>query len=280
MGTRIQANRIRALPRLWDVVQKVALGKIGIVAATVLCVLSVVWLVSAMPDVTTLLLLLLLPVAGLLASTIYVHFKRMAADQLVSIDGDLRFLMKVNRPAYPAWARGLASASAMVGGSIIMILTLVVFADHYQRPDSSRQARQPPAVVEKPQGENASYAGSNREVHSLSHWSLQHELVANTQSLDNHTQPRTKAMGLSERDRRTHLGSGEGSGVQAREYAAQIPQVQRQLKEAGFDPGPIDGVLGPRTRMALRKYQAYYGLPETGLVDEPTGHSLGLQRIP
>jgi peptidoglycan hydrolase-like protein with peptidoglycan-binding domain len=35
-----------------------------------------------------------------------------------------------------------------------------------------------------------------------------------------------------------------------------VGQAQEQLKEAGLDPGPIDGVLGPRTKAALRHYQA------------------------
>jgi hypothetical protein len=49
-----------------------------------------------------------------------------------------------------------------------------------------------------------------------------------------------------------------------------IAQAQERLKAAGFDPGYIDGVLGPRTRQALRHYQASQGLPTTGLLDEPT----------
>jgi hypothetical protein len=33
-----------------------------------------------------------------------------------------------------------------------------------------------------------------------------------------------------------------------------IRQVQQQLKQAGYDPGPIDGVLGPKTLAALQQY--------------------------
>ena len=33
-----------------------------------------------------------------------------------------------------------------------------------------------------------------------------------------------------------------------------IREVQNALREAGHDPGPIDGILGPRTKAALRKY--------------------------
>lgn len=49
-----------------------------------------------------------------------------------------------------------------------------------------------------------------------------------------------------------------------------IGQAQDRLKAAGFNPGPIDGVLGPRTREALRRYQTSQGLPATGVLDEAT----------
>jgi Putative peptidoglycan binding domain len=49
-----------------------------------------------------------------------------------------------------------------------------------------------------------------------------------------------------------------------------IGQAQDRLKAAGFDPGPLDGVLGPRTKEALRRYQASQGLPATGELDDAT----------
>lgn len=49
-----------------------------------------------------------------------------------------------------------------------------------------------------------------------------------------------------------------------------IAAVQQALAAKGYRPGPADGVLGPRTRAAIRRYQADYGLPVTGEV------SLGL----
>jgi hypothetical protein len=49
-----------------------------------------------------------------------------------------------------------------------------------------------------------------------------------------------------------------------------IGQAQERLKAAGFDPGPLDGWLGPRTREALGRYQASQGLPPTGELNEAT----------
>jgi Putative peptidoglycan binding domain len=49
-----------------------------------------------------------------------------------------------------------------------------------------------------------------------------------------------------------------------------VAQAQERLKAAGFNPGYIDGVIGYRTREALRRYQASQGLPITGQLDEAT----------
>jgi hypothetical protein len=53
-----------------------------------------------------------------------------------------------------------------------------------------------------------------------------------------------------------------------------VAQVQELLKDAGFNPGPIDGILGPRTKRALRRYQASEGLPATGALNEATRQAL------
>jgi peptidoglycan hydrolase-like protein with peptidoglycan-binding domain len=38
--------------------------------------------------------------------------------------------------------------------------------------------------------------------------------------------------------------------------AEKIRFDQLRLQQAGFDPGPIDGILGPKTRSAMQRYQA------------------------
>jgi peptidoglycan hydrolase-like protein with peptidoglycan-binding domain len=49
-----------------------------------------------------------------------------------------------------------------------------------------------------------------------------------------------------------------------------IRLVQIFLKESGFDPGPIDGVLGPKTREAIKRFQIKKELKPTGEIDEQT----------
>ena len=47
-----------------------------------------------------------------------------------------------------------------------------------------------------------------------------------------------------------------------------IANLQRALRRLGYDPGPVDGILGARTRAAIRAFQADAGLPVTGQVSE------------
>ena len=43
--------------------------------------------------------------------------------------------------------------------------------------------------------------------------------------------------------------------------------VQSALQRRGFDPGPIDGIVGPLTRAAVRKFQEHYGMEGQGQID-------------
>jgi peptidoglycan hydrolase-like protein with peptidoglycan-binding domain len=58
---------------------------------------------------------------------------------------------------------------------------------------------------------------------------------------------------------------------------ADVVSMQQALKDKGFDPGPADGVMGPRTRGALRDFQKKEGLNPTGRWDHETGAKLGVQ---
>ena len=54
-----------------------------------------------------------------------------------------------------------------------------------------------------------------------------------------------------------------------------ISRIQNALANSGFDPGPIDGVLGRRTHGAIKAYQRDKGLATGGLTYE-TIKSLGI----
>ena len=51
-------------------------------------------------------------------------------------------------------------------------------------------------------------------------------------------------------------GKPAASDARAKASPTHVREVQQALLDAGFDPGPIDGVMGPRTKAALRKYIA------------------------
>lgn len=60
------------------------------------------------------------------------------------------------------------------------------------------------------------------------------------------------------------------SGQQEAATHEDTRQVQQALKDAGFEPGPVDGILGPRTREALRNFQTANNLQATGEVNQDT----------
>jgi peptidoglycan hydrolase-like protein with peptidoglycan-binding domain len=57
----------------------------------------------------------------------------------------------------------------------------------------------------------------------------------------------------------------------------QVKSAQEALKQKGFDPGAADGVMGPKTRTALKDFQKKEKLNETGRLDAETMSKLGVQ---
>lgn len=57
-----------------------------------------------------------------------------------------------------------------------------------------------------------------------------------------------------------------------------ITDIQRHLAALGFDPGPIDGIRGPRTIAAIRAFQSSRGLLVDGIVGPQTRAALAAAR--
>ncbi|MDR3677963.1 MAG: peptidoglycan-binding domain-containing protein [Acidobacteriota bacterium] len=57
-----------------------------------------------------------------------------------------------------------------------------------------------------------------------------------------------------------------------------VKKVQQALRDKGFDPGPIDGVMGSQTRQAISQYQKSENLPVTGHLDGETAGKLGVEK--
>ncbi|WP_171128465.1 MULTISPECIES: caspase family protein [unclassified Ruegeria] len=60
---------------------------------------------------------------------------------------------------------------------------------------------------------------------------------------------------------------------------AEYRSIQRALDSSGFSPGAADGLFGPRSRTALRRFEAANGLSQTGYLNENTYEML-LARVP
>lgn len=78
---------------------------------------------------------------------------------------------------------------------------------------------------------------------------------------------KTKATTGDVKDRVTGRQGGAASG--------DVRGAQLALKDKGFDPGPIDGIMGPRTSAAVREFQEKEALTVTGRLDEETRAKLG-----
>jgi len=53
-----------------------------------------------------------------------------------------------------------------------------------------------------------------------------------------------------------------------------VTEVQSALLAAGYPPGPVDGVMGPKTQTAIRDYQKAHGLPVNGIIDSTLQQAL------
>ena len=77
-----------------------------------------------------------------------------------------------------------------------------------------------------------------------------------------------------------YLRAATGTAPRAVEAALGLDRsarrrVQRRLASAGFSPGPADGVFGPGTRAAIRRWQASRGALATGYLDGAGASALG-----
>jgi lipid-binding SYLF domain-containing protein/peptidoglycan hydrolase-like protein with peptidoglycan-binding domain len=105
------------------------------------------------------------------------------------------------------------------------------------------------------------------------------------------TQNQLQATGKLDNPTMSKLGIAKGKGTtggtpksnttnktkQGRfESRDEVRQVQMSLQQKGFDPGKIDGVLGPQTRKAIANFQRQQNLYASGKLDPPTTRALGV----
>ena len=59
-----------------------------------------------------------------------------------------------------------------------------------------------------------------------------------------------------------------------------LKTLQQELKEAGFDPGPVNGQTESATLRALKQFQETQGLSANGELDIPTLTKLVEKNLP
>jgi murein L,D-transpeptidase YcbB/YkuD len=64
-------------------------------------------------------------------------------------------------------------------------------------------------------------------------------------------------------------GSKSGSSY-IRVSGVSVKDVQRALSRAGYDPGPVDGKMGRKTKAAIKDFQRRNNLTADGIVGEKT----------
>lgn len=75
----------------------------------------------------------------------------------------------------------------------------------------------------------------------------------------------------------TQAASIQTSNNSASSNSSMVRNAQQQLKNDGYYTGKIDGIDGPMTRQAIKKYQQSQNLTVNGRLDQQTCQKLGVQ---
>ncbi len=73
--------------------------------------------------------------------------------------------------------------------------------------------------------------------------------------------------------------SAGASASQMQHDQSTVRQAQERLNQLGYDVGEPDGMWGPQTQAALRKYQEEQGLSPSGQLDSQTVAKLGVDSV-
>ena len=72
--------------------------------------------------------------------------------------------------------------------------------------------------------------------------------------------------------------AGQDRSMSQAQSSVMVRKAQQALKEKGFDPGPVDGMMGPRTQQAIKQFQeSQANLKPTGKLDQQTLAALGVE---
>jgi peptidoglycan hydrolase-like protein with peptidoglycan-binding domain len=86
-----------------------------------------------------------------------------------------------------------------------------------------------------------------------------------------------KSGGQKVKDKTVELKDKAKAKLSGKDKADQVRMAQQALQEKGYNPGPIDGVMGSKTRAALKEFQRKEGLEANGRLDMTTMSRLGME---
>ena len=67
----------------------------------------------------------------------------------------------------------------------------------------------------------------------------------------------------------------QGMGIEIKDFSrTNVKRLQQALKNAGYNPGSVDGKMGPKTKKALAHFKKARQLPQTSVIDLETLQAL------
>jgi peptidoglycan hydrolase-like protein with peptidoglycan-binding domain len=83
---------------------------------------------------------------------------------------------------------------------------------------------------------------------------------------------------MEQQSQRQAGAAGQAQKISAQQLSSdQVKQIQQALQDKGVSPGPVDGVVGPKTKQALRQFQQDQGIAGSGQINEQTLQALDLE---
>jgi lipid-binding SYLF domain-containing protein len=147
-------------------------------------------------------------------------------------------------------------------------------SDHMQKKmtasrDDIRKAQQ--ALKDKGMYDGAVDGTMNAQFEkALSDYQTQNKIQA-TGKLDHQTMIK---LGIASETKATKSTKTKKQG--AFQAAPKVREVQQALKDKGFEPGPIDGIMGAQTQKAIAEFQRQQNLYASGRLDPQTEKALGV----